>query len=175
MTGLTAHDIRRLFALLDEELRAAGVRGEVYVVGGAVMCLAYGAREATQDVDALFLPARELREAAHRIAARTGVAEEWLNDAAKGWLSERGEWRAFLDMANLRVMLAQPAYLLAMKCLAFRIGAEFRDEEDIRYLLRLLDIARYDDAVDAIAKFYPRERFPAKTLYALEEILSPRR
>jgi hypothetical protein len=35
-------------------------------------------------------------------------------------------------------MIAQPAYLLAMKCLSFRIGAEFHDEDDVRYLLYAL-------------------------------------
>jgi hypothetical protein len=34
---------------LDNELAAAGVRGEVFVVGGAAMALAYDARRATGD------------------------------------------------------------------------------------------------------------------------------
>ena len=58
-----------------------------------------------------------------------------------------------------------------MKCLAMRIGAEFHDEEDVRFLLRLLDIRAYDRALAVITKYYPLERFPQKTLYALEELL----
>jgi hypothetical protein len=58
-----------------------------------------------------------------------------------------------------------------MKCLAFRLGGEFHDEADVRFLLRLLDIDRYDRAVEIITRYYPLERFPQKTLYALEEIL----
>jgi hypothetical protein len=69
-------------------------------------------------------------------------------------------------------MLAQPAYLLAMKCLSFRIGAEFHDEEDIRYLLRHLELRSYDEALAVISKYYPIERFPQKTLYALAELFS---
>jgi hypothetical protein len=68
-------------------------------------------------------------------------------------------------------MTAQPEYLLAMKCLAFRIGAEFHDEEDVRFLLRLLNISTYDKALEIIARFYPLQRFPQKTLYALQELL----
>jgi hypothetical protein len=41
------------------------------------------------------------------------------------------------ELDHLRVMVAQPGYLLAMKCLSLRIGAEFRDDDDIRYLLRM--------------------------------------
>jgi hypothetical protein len=68
-------------------------------------------------------------------------------------------------------MVAQPEYLLAMKCLAMRIGAEFHDEDDIRYLLRHLDIRSYEKAIAVITKYYPKERFPPKTLYALAELL----
>jgi len=65
----------------------------------------------------------------------------------------------------------EPQYLLAMKCLAMRIGAEFHDEDDVRYLLRHLDVRSYDQAASILEKYYPLERFPQKTLYALEELL----
>jgi hypothetical protein len=69
-------------------------------------------------------------------------------------------------------MVARPEYLLAMKCLAPRIGAEFHDEDDIRcYLLRHLDIGSYEQAIAVITRFYPLERFPQKTLFALGEVL----
>lgn len=171
MPALTDRNLRQLFALLNEELGKTDTEGELFVVGGAVMCLAYAARASTQDVDALFRPARQVREAAARAAARAGVPTDWLNDAVKGFLSERGEFTAFLELDHLRVMLAQPEYLLAMKCLSLRLAAEFHDEDDIRYLLRHLDIATYDQAVQVITRFYPLERFPQKTLYALAELL----
>lgn len=171
MAGFSAKDLRRLFGALNEELAAADCKGELYVVGGAVMCLAYAARPATEDVDGYFRPAREVREAAARIAARARVPVDWLNDAVKGYLSERGDYRPWLDLSHLRIMMAQPEYLLAMKCLAFRIGAEFHDEDDVRFLLRLLDIRSYAKVVEIIARYYPQERFPQKTLYALGELL----
>lgn len=172
--ALTSVQLRRLFSLLNEELQASGVKGELYVVGGAVMCLAYSARPSTQDIDGWFRPATALREAAGRVAAKARLPSDWLNDGVKEFLSERGEFDAFLELSNLRVLLAQPEYLLAMKCLAFRIGSEFHDEDDVRYLLRHLDVRTQEAALQIITRYYPLERFPQKSLYALAELLPQR-
>jgi hypothetical protein len=171
MAPLTQADLRRLFDLLNKELGRSATHGELFLVGGAVMCLAYSARPSTQDVDALFRPPAEVREAAARVAARAKVDPDWLNDAVKGFMSSQGDFAPFLELEYLRIMVAQPEYLLAMKCSAMRIGPEFHDEDDIRYLLRLLEIRTYDKAVAVITKYYPLDRFPQKTLLALAELL----
>jgi len=147
------------------------VKGEVYLVGGAVMCLAFGARESTRDLDGYFEPTKKTREAAARVAVEAGVDERWLNDGVKGYLSERGSFSEHLELSNLKVFCADANYLLAMKCLAMRIGEEFQDLDDIRYLLRHIGIRNYDDALGIITRYYPVERFPQKTLHALEELL----
>jgi hypothetical protein len=172
MAPLTQADLRRLFDLLNEELRSSGTEGELFLVGGAVMCLAYAVRPSTRDVDAWFRPVDKVREAATRVATRAHVHPDWLNDAVKGFISSQGEFAPFIELDHLRIMVAQPEYLFAMKCLAMRIGAEFHDEEDVRYLLRHLDIRSLEQALEILAKYYPLERFPQKTLYALEELLS---
>lgn len=173
MSALSRKDILHLFDLLDAELARADVEAELFLVGGAVMCLAYGARSATNDVDAVFRPPRAVREAAARVAAQAGVHAKWLNDAVKGYLSDRGGFEPFLQLGHLRVMVAQADYMLAMKCLSMRIGAEFHDLDDVRYLLRHLDVDTYGGALELIGRFYPLERFPQKTLYALEELFTP--
>jgi hypothetical protein len=172
---LHAADIRRLFDLLNEELRGSDTVAELMLVGGAVMCLAYAARPSTQDVDAVFRPAREVRAAAARVAARARLEPNWLNDGVKGFISAQAEFAPFLQLDHLRVMVAQPEYLLAMKCLSMRIGAEFHDEDDVRYLLRHLDIRSREQALAVVSRYYPLERFPQKTLYALEELLGSAR
>jgi hypothetical protein len=72
----------------------------------------------------------------------------------------------------LTVYAADPAYLLAMKCLSARIGEEFHDVDDIRYLLRYLNLTNAEQAKAVIGNYYPLERFPQKTLYLLEELLA---
>jgi hypothetical protein len=171
MRALAEKDIRRLFELLDEELKRQGTRGEVFVVGGAVMCLAYAARPSTQDVDAWFRPGTAVRKAAVRVAARANVPANWLNDGVKGYLSAHGDYAPFLALDHLTVMVAQPQYLLAMKCLAMRIGPEFHDEDDIRFLLRMLNVQAREEALGILKQYYPLERYPQKTLYALDELL----
>ncbi len=115
--------------------------------------------------------ASHLYEAVQRIADEERCPPDWLNDAVKGFLSERGDYHPFLDLSNLSVMIASPEYLLAMKCLGMRLEAEFHDEADIRYLLRYLNVTDYKITLEIISRYYPPERIPQKTLYALEEIL----
>jgi hypothetical protein len=171
MAALTAAALSKLFGLLNEELRDAQTEGELFLVGGAVMCLAYAARQSTRDVDGIFRPAKRVREAATRVAQRAGVPPNWLNDGVKGYLSEHGDFAPFLELDHLRVMVARAEYLLAMKCLSFRIGVEFHDEDDVRYLLRHLNIDSYDQAVEIMGRYYSLASFPQKTLYALAELL----
>lgn len=171
MTRFSAADIRRLLHLLDDELGQAGVEGELYLVGGAVMCLAFDARPATRDVDALFRPVRKIREAAARVAARAGVPNTWLNDAVKGFLDERADFDPFLELPHLRVFIARPEYLLAMKCASMRLGEEFRDLDDVRYLLRYLNLETADEALEVVTRYVDEPRLLPKTRLALEELL----
>ena len=145
--------------------------GELHVVGGAVMCLAFRARDATRDVDALFEPAALVREAAARVAARSGAPEHWLNDAVKGYIGPRHSFDRFLELPHLRVFVAEPHYLLAMKCAAMRLGAEFHDLDDVRYLLRHLDIRSVEEAIRIVEQYVPAEQIPPKARCALEELL----
>lgn len=168
----TKADLLRLFELLDAELASRKTIGEVYVVGGAVMCLALDAREATRDVDAFFRPARIVREAAARVAARANVPVDWLNDAVKGFLSPHGTFDDYLELPHLRVFVAQPAYLLAMKCAAMRLGEEFHDVDDVRYLLRYLNITTVAEAMELVTSYFDARQLPAKTRFALEELLA---
>ncbi|MHB1297831.1 MAG: hypothetical protein ACYC0B_04810 [Gemmatimonadaceae bacterium] len=169
---LTSADIQHLFVLLNRELTLDGTHAELYLVGGAVMCLALRARAATVDVDAWFKPSTSVREAAARVAAQAGVRPDWLNDAVKGWLSPRGEFDRFLEYSNLQVFVAAPAYLLALKCMAMRLGAEFHDLDDVRYLLRHLDIQTADEALAIVSRYFDEADVPLKTRLALEELLA---
>jgi methylmalonyl-CoA mutase cobalamin-binding subunit len=53
---LSRDDIRTLLEELSDELDAQGVHGDLFLVGGAAMALAYSTRRATHALDAIFEP-----------------------------------------------------------------------------------------------------------------------
>jgi hypothetical protein len=122
-------------------------------------------------VDAFFRPTRVIREAAARVARKEGVPETWLNDAVKAFLSPRGEYERYLELPHLRVFTARPEYLLAMKCVSMRLGEEFRDLDDVRYLLRYLNVFTVDAALEIVARYFDEKALLPKTRLALEELL----
>jgi hypothetical protein len=169
---LARADIHRLFERLDAELATEETQGEVYLVGGAVMCLALDARASTRDLDAFFLPTALIRRAAARVVASAGVPNDWLNHAVKGFLSPRGDFDAYLELPHLRVFVARPEYLLAMKCASMRLGEEFHDLDDVRYLLRYLNIATVEQALAIVTRYFTEAQLPRKSRLALEELLA---
>jgi hypothetical protein len=169
---LTAERIRQLLEALNAELAHESVRGEVFLAGGAVMCLVFHAREATKDIDALLVPAAALRRAAQVVGEREGLPAGWLNDAVKGFFSQAGRFEIYAQLSHLRIFVPHPEYLLAMKCLAMRLGEEFSDRSDIAVLLKALNLTRMADAEEVLARYYPLDRYPAKARYVLEELLA---
>ena len=84
------------------------------------------------------------------------------------------KWKNFsnyLELSHLKISTATTSYMLAMKCQATRIGEEFHDVDDIRYLLRHLGIETSEQAIKIISAYYPLEHMPQKSLYLLDEIL----
>jgi hypothetical protein len=165
---LSRSRIQLLFAALDEELRAEHVVGEVTLCGGAVMCLVFGAREATRDVDAIFEPTAEIRAAAGRVADRMGVAADWLSDAAKGFFGSVPPLHPVLNLPNLRVWAPTAEYMLAMKSVSARLDSH--DRNDVLFLIRHIGLDTPEAVLDIVARYYPRQMVPAKTQFLVEEL-----
>ena len=152
---------------LNDELRSMDVVGEVCLYGGAVMCLVYQARPSTKDVDAIFHPTSEFRRAVARVAKSHDLRPDWLNDAVKGFVVEHQQ-RIFLDLANLKVYVPEPDYLLAMKTLGARV--EGTDKDDVEFLIALLGITRAEDVFAILEKYYPRRQIKPATQFFVEEL-----
>lgn len=170
MNMLDATRIRSLFEALNERLKEKGARGEIGICGGAVMCLVFQSRRATKDIDGIFQPAAEIREAARLVARDFDLPENWLNDGAKSFFHSDPPKQEVLELSNLRVWAPSAPYMLAMKCVSARFDST--DREDVEFLLRWLKIRKIEQAFEIICEYYPRKMVPAKTQFLLEEILA---
>jgi hypothetical protein len=166
---MTAEEITQYLTELNDELRLMDIKGEVSLFGGAVMVLAFKARPATRDVDAIFEPIREIRNASHRIAERHGLRLDWLNLAVKMFVVDH-ERDVLFEFSNLIVTVPDAKYLLAMKMLALRPNTE--DEEDARLLIKHLGLEHPDQVLAIVRGFYPKKEVKAGTLLWLEEHFS---
>ncbi|MBI5772922.1 MAG: hypothetical protein HZA89_04150 [Verrucomicrobia bacterium] len=170
---LTREQILAALGTLSDELGKQGVMGEVCLFGGTVMVLAFTARLTTKDVDALFQPTGTIRELARRIAEEQHLPANWLNDGVKGFVSTRHETTAgnLPQFPHLRLTMPVPEYLLAMKCMAARLGGtagEPSDVSDITFLLRHLKLKSAKETLDLVGQYYPASRIPVKTQYLVE-------
>jgi hypothetical protein len=154
---------------LGDELTRQGVRGEIFIVGGAAMALAYSTRRVTKDIDAVFEPKSSIYSAAAKVAEERGLPQDWLNDAVKAFMPGHDEHpRAVPDVRGIEVTTASPRYLLAMKLMAMRFG---EDDEDIEILMRECGLRNADDALALVRQMYPLQEPPPRTRFFLEEIL----
>ena len=170
---LTRENILAALHALSDELAKQNVMGEVCLFGGTVMVLAFSARLATKDVDALFQPTQIIRELARHIATEQHLPADWLNDGVKGFVSARHETTAgnLPQFPHLRLTMPVPEYLLAMKCMAARIGGttdEPSDVADIVFLIRHLKLKTAKEVLDLVGQYYPANRIPVKTQYLVE-------
>ncbi len=154
---------------LGDELARRGVRGQIFIVGGAAMALAYSTRRVTTDIDAVFEPKASIYEAAARVAEDLGLPDDWLNDAVKGFMPGMDEHpRPLPEIHGIEITTASPRYLLAMKLMAMRFG---EDDEDIEILLRECGLHSPEDALEVLQSIYPHQEPPLKTRLFLEETL----
>ena len=169
---MEAAEIKQYFTELNDELRAIDVKGEICMYGGAVMCLAYNARPATKDVDAVFEPVKQIRGAAGRIAERHGLDKDWLNYAVNMFLVPH-EREELLDFPHLKIYRPTADYLLAMKILSARINTW--DRTDIEFLIVELRLNRAAEAIAVVERYYPNKVIKPETLLFLEEIFERRK
>ena len=168
--SMLGNDIIKYLEALNDELKNKDVKGEMCMVGGAVMCLCFKSRPSTMDVDAIFEPKTIIYECAEIVARKYSIPKDWLNDGVKGFLSTKKDFHSYRAMSHLHVYAASPEYMLAMKCLSARLD-NANELDDIKFLLKHLELSSFEKVISVITKYYPVDRFKIKTQYALQEIL----
>lgn len=160
--------IENAFRRLGDRLARRGVVADLYVFGGAAMALAYDARRATRDIDAVFQPHGVVLEEARAVAVDLGLPKWWLNEQASAYVARGEDTNAprVFDHPGLRVSAASPEHLLAMKVLA----ARRRDADDIRFLVEHLRLSSADDVLALCAEIFPEEPVPDRARLVLEDL-----
>jgi Nucleotidyltransferase of unknown function (DUF6036) len=168
----TRRTILAALQALGDELTSRNVRGQIFIVGGAAMALAYSTRRVTRDVDAVFEPKAAIYDAAAKVAEDLGLPDDWLNDAAKAFMpGNDDDARPLPDIHGVEITTASPRYLLAMKLMATRIG---EDDEDIEVLLRQCKISSTQEALELLEQMYTAREPSPKTRFFLESLFEAR-
>jgi hypothetical protein len=169
---LTRAQIVEALERLDRALGARGTRAELYLVGGAVMCLVLDARASTKDVDGWFTEPQAVRAAAREVAGDMGLPDDWLNDAAKAFIPSGAAFERWRALEHLDISVADERTLLAMKCAAARTE---EDARDIRTLAARLGLTSAAAVLTEVERFYPADRLGVRTRLLVEEMFDDRR
>lgn len=156
------------FSKLNEKLAASGEKGDILLFGGAAMCLVFGSREYTRDVDAVFEPKSNMYKLAHAVAAELGIQQDWLNDGVKGFLYKTPPSTEILTYSNLTIYSADADYILAMKCFSAR--EDSKDREDAQFLVNYLGLSNESEVLDIVEKYIPRKLLSIKTVAFVKEL-----
>jgi hypothetical protein len=158
-------EIEELLEELGRRLLDRDITGTIYVAGGAAVALEFPQRRVTRDIDALFDPARAVREEADAMAAERGLPPRWLNDRVRAFMppGEDGGARVF-SVPGLNVAVASARYLLAMKMAAGRP----QDLHDLMLIFRELGITKAEDAAEIAEEVHGPE---AVLLPARDELI----
>ncbi|MGB6770745.1 MAG: DUF6036 family nucleotidyltransferase, partial [Candidatus Dormiibacterota bacterium] len=157
--------------VLGGRLAARGLVGEVYLVGGAAMVLAYHSARFTKDIDAVFAPTGAIYQVAAEMVEELGLPRGWLNDAARSYVPG-ADPRALpvLDVPGLRVTAASAEHLLGMKLLAARPE---QDREDVIRLAAILGLSTPKEVLGVVERMYPPEMLLPRTRFLVNEMFNP--
>ena len=170
-TEFTRELIEQAFDEMGALAAARGITIEIAVYGGSCLILASDIRNASGDVDAVFLVGgAAVREIADAVAARLDLPTDWINEGVKRMAPPPGDPQPNLmlsgeyprvpnSIVGLRVHLPPPAYILAMKILANR-GAEDTEKIEIDLndavaLMKVTKLTTEQHLVDLLKECYP--------------------
>jgi hypothetical protein len=122
------------------------------------MMLAYDRKRITRDIDAVFHPSSKIIPLIQQVAKEQGLPEDWINDDVRQFLGTRESILALpIEVPGIQVTVPSAGYLLAMKALACRraLPGYKGDEEDLRFLIRKLEISSFHQIQEWIDKYYP--------------------
>lgn len=162
-----------LFTALSVELALTSIEVEFYFMSGALLFQTFSADPPTAQVAAQFQQAGPLDEAVRAVARAKGVAEGWPNDAARAVLrgTPQGSVAPYVELPRVRVFEPRPEYVLAVKCGAMNVGVGRRETDDLRYVLRSLNVTTSDVALSLVGGYLADRQLVPDVVARLEAAL----
>lgn len=170
-SSLDRETIEKAFDLMGEYLRDRKVMGEICIYGGAATLFLIAWRRVTKDVDAVIRENHgEVIKARNHAARRMGLDEGWLNEGVSIYTSREASPSDQRSVGSyprngnpgLRVMVAKPEYLFAMKAVARAERGAERDLTDLAHLGKGLDVTTRDDVLALVNRYFPDHAWPAE-------------
>jgi hypothetical protein len=181
-SDLSVDRVVAAFDVMGRYLRERGLVGEIAVYERTAILLQFRWGKATEDVDVVIrTEEREsaVKDAAAFAALRLGLADDWLNNYVGAFTAER-ESEAFFsaygtyprgETPGLRVVLAKPEYICAMKLRALqRENVGDKDFDDAVGLAAELGIESADELLHLFASYFPGESLDPSAAARLPEI-----
>ena len=181
-SDLPVDSVIAAFDVMGRYLRERGLLGEIAVYGRTAILLQFRWGNPTEDVDVVIRTAEResaVKDAAAFAALRLGLPDDWLNTYVGAFTAE-AESESFFSASGaypqgetpgLRVFLAKPEYLCAMKLKALqRESIGDKDFEDAVRLAAELGIESTDRLLHLFASYFPGESLDRSAAARLPEI-----
>lgn len=165
-------ELERLIHLFATRTNEAGISGTISLVGGAALSLSYlQSRQATTDIDALLPNDLRISEIIAEMAVEENLDKNWINDAAKAYVSFETEqqWVDLYRVGRVLVRIASAELLLAMK---LRADRGFRDRSDIEGLIKICGIKTIGGIEDLYGRFHHQEVIHEETRRVVKAMLA---
>jgi hypothetical protein len=168
---LTKKIIEQAFDELGRLADKDGLVVEIAVFGGSCLVLASDIRNASGDVDAVFLSDNKvIGRLADRVGRKLGLPEDWLNQGVRRLAPPKGNPEPNLSLfgeyprggqtaIGLRVLVPTASYMLAMKILANRADDDEdklkSDASDAVSLMKVTGLTTFEELVNLVKECYP--------------------
>jgi hypothetical protein len=181
-SDLSVDSVIAAFEVMGGYLRERGLVGEIAVYGRTAILLQFRWGNPTEDVDVVIRTAEResaVKDAAAFAALRLGLSDDWLNTYVGAFTAETESDSFFSafgayprgETPGLRVFLAKPEYICAMKLKALQretIGD--RDFEDAVRLAAEVGVESTDDLLRLFASYFPGESLDPAAAARLPDI-----
>lgn len=158
------------FQQISQHLRLLELDAEFYFLGGAILYQVLPRRGSTARPAALFRRTQPQADPVADLAGANGWGAGWLEDAVRRVLKPLGGAGRYLELPHVRLFAPPPAYALAIK-LASRSESGLAATEDLRFILRILNVSGIGAALSLVGNYFAERQLPSDTRDVLAPLL----